>query len=116
MYLDLDDLKEYPDYGTFTKVEGDGYNMPEKPTIVYQGECDIQMITPEIGQVGTRSNYVVIMPMPLDENGKLHNPIRKEMDFEGIRFGEKIGGKVLNAEPSQLGGITVYIERTIWAQ
>ena len=51
----------------------------------------------------------------LDEvNGAYVNPIRKGDKFVAMMYGEEIKGVVVNSMPSQLGKLTVYVNRELW--
>lgn len=107
------EIDEYPYEGKITRiVEGDGRNEDET-VIVYEGKMDEHMVTDEEGRSMQTSSYIISIPLVQDENGKWCVP-RKGDNIELIRYGETIEFNVDNAEPSQIGGVSVYASRNSW--
>ena len=107
------EIDEYPYEGTITRiVEGDGRSEDET-IIVYQGKMDEHMVTDEEGRSMQTSSYIISIPLVQDEMGNWCIP-RKGDNIELIRYGETIEFNVDNAEPSQIGGVSVYASRNSW--
>lgn len=107
------EIAEYPYYGKITRfVEGKGTEEDHEETI-YEGAMDEHMLTDEEGRQLQTSSYIVSIPLLQDENGKWNLP-RKDDDISITRYGETFELKVDNAEPSQLGGISIYASRNSW--
>ncbi len=85
---------------------------PEK-VVTYNGSCDIQITTKEIGMLAVESEYAVFIPIIptvlTDAKGVEYMQIDKGYNFEGLQYGRKIKGSVVNVQPSQLGKSVVYI-------
>lgn len=106
-------FEEYPYKGTITRtIEGDGRNEDET-IIVYQGKMDEHMVTDEEGRSLQTSSYIISIPLVQDDNGKWRIP-KKGDAIELIRYGETIEFNVDNAEPSQIGGVSIYASRNSW--
>lgn len=80
---------------------------------VYSGKMDLKVSTPEIGVVAQEANYLAYLPLT-KVNNVYANSIRKGDKFSCNMYGEVIKGVVVNAMPSQLGGLTVYVNRELW--
>lgn len=80
---------------------------------VYSGKMDLKVSTPEIGVVAQEANYLAYLPIT-KVNGAYVNPIRKGDKFVAMMYGEEIRGVVVNSMPSQLGKLTVYVNRELW--
>lgn len=107
------DILEYPYTGTITRiVEGRGMSQ-DKDILVYDGVMDEHMVTDEIGSTLQTSNYIISIPLILDENGKWV-AICKGDEITLSRYGETFHLTVDNAEPSQLGGVSIYASRNSW--
>jgi len=107
------EILEYPYQGTITRViQGSGDEDDTEETI-YQGVMDEHMVNDEIGNTLQTSTYVISMPLTKDDNGKWIVPRKGDkilIDTYGVEFGLTVD----NAEPSQLGGISVYATRNSW--
>ncbi len=107
------EIAEYPYEGTITRtIEGDGRNEDET-IIVYQGKMDEHMVTDEEGRSLQTSSYIISIPLVQNESGVWCVP-RKGDNIELVRYGETIEFNVDNAEPSQIGGVSVYASRNSW--
>lgn len=108
-----DEILEYPYSGTITRtIAGKGM---EKDTIVtiYEGVMDEHMTTDEEGRVMQTSSYIISIPLTKDDEGKWIVP-RKGDKISITRYGETFTLTVDNAEPSQLGGVSIYASRNSW--
>lgn len=108
-----DEISEYPYSGTVTRViEGSGRH-EDTTQIIYVGVMDAHMSREEVGSMMQTSDYIISMPLTQDENGEWIVPRRGDK-IELQRYGETLNFTVDNAEPSQLGGISVYSTRNGW--
>lgn len=108
-----DDILEYPYFGTITRVvEGSGM---EKDTehVVYEGVMDEHMRTSEEGNVLQTSSYIISIPLTKDESDCYIIP-RKGDKIVITVFCDTIKMTVDNAEPSQIGGVSIYATRNSW--
>lgn len=107
------EILEYPYSGTITRViEGKGRN-PDTILVVYEGVMDEHMVTDEEGSTLQTSSYIISIPLTQDESGRWRVP-RKGDKIILTRYGEVLEFDVDNAEPSQLGGVSIYAARNIW--
>lgn len=106
-----DEILEYPYQGTIKRiVEGDSVDVEE---IVYEGVMDEHMVTQVEGRTLQTSTYIISIPLVKDENDVYAIP-RKGDEIELLRYGETIKFTVENAEPSQIGGVSIYAARNSW--
>jgi len=109
----IEEILEYPYNGTITRtVAGKGMQQDTVLTI-YEGMMDEHMATDEEGRVMQTSSYIISIPLTTDEAG---NPIvpRKGDKISITRYGETFSLTVDNADPSQLGGVSIYATRSSW--
>lgn len=108
-----DFILEYPYQGTITRIiEGSGRE-PDVTIVVYEGMMDEHMVTDEEGRVMQTSSYIISIPLTKDDEGNWRLP-RKGDKIELTRYGETFDLTVDNAEPSQLGGASIYASRNSW--
>jgi hypothetical protein len=108
-----EEIMEYPYTGTVTRViQGKG-SKPDSEETLYEGVMDEHMATDEEGRSLQTSSYIVSMPLTNDKSGNCIVP-RKGDKIQLTRYGETLKMTVDNAEPSQLGGISVYCTRNSW--
>ena len=108
-----DDILEYPYTGTIKRVvQGKGDN-PDTEVTLYEGVMDEHMVTSEEGKTLQTSSYIISIPLTKDDNDKWIVP-RKGDKIIITRYDETFSLTVDNAEPSQLGGISVYASRNSW--
>ena len=107
------EILEYPYTGIITRViEGSGRE-PDTTITVYEGVMDEHMVTDEEGRTLQTSSYIVSIPLTQDGNGEWRIP-RKGDKISITRYGETFSLTVDNAEPSQLGGVSIYSSRNSW--
>ena len=107
------EISEYPYSGTIKRVvQGKGDN-PDTETLLYEGEMDEHLVTSEEGRTLQTSSYIISIPLTKDEKGNWIVP-RKGDKIELTRYGETFLLTVDNAEPSQLGGVSIYASRNSW--
>lgn len=113
------EIDEYPYTGKITRViKGKGSN-PDTTEDIYEGVMDEHMVTDSQGSTLQTSAYIISIPLtqtsPLsgEEEPQWIVP-RKGDKISIVRYGETIKFTVDNAEPSQLGGVSIYATRTTW--
>lgn len=108
-----DEILEYPYQGTITRiVEGQGDEDDTEVTL-YEGAMDEHMVTDNEGRLLQTSSYIISIPLAKDEDGVYIIP-RKGDKISLVRYGETIQFVVDNAEPSQIGGVSIYSTRKVW--
>lgn len=108
-----DEILEYPYTGTIMRViQGKGSN-PDTEVVLYDGVMDEHMVTDEEGRTLQTSSYIISIPLTKDNNGNWIIP-RKGDKISITRYGETFKLTVDNAEPSQLGGVSIYAARNSW--
>ena len=108
-----DEILEYPYEGVITRtVEGHG-DEDDEIVEIYSGVMDEHMVTDDEGRVLQTASYIISIPLTQDDEGKYIIP-RVNDEVELTRYGETMKFTVDNAEPSQLGGISVYVTRKSW--
>lgn len=106
-----DEILEYPYIGTITRtVEGDG---EDTVLTVYEGVMDEHQLTDSEGRLLQTASYIISIPLTKDSGGEWIVP-RKGDSIELLRYGETIKFVVENAEPSQIGGISIHSTRKNW--
>lgn len=107
------EILEYPYVGTITRVI-EGRGMEEDSILtVYDGVMDEHMVTDEEGRTMQTSSYIISIPLTQDSNGNWIVP-RKGDKISITRYGETFTLTIDNADPSQLGGISIYAARNSW--
>ena len=107
------EISEFPYVGTIYRiVQGKGREKDTK-AIIYEGEMDLYLATDEVGRTLQTANYIISMPLTADEYGNWIFP-RKDDEISLTRYGETILFTVDNAEPSQLGGVSIHVARKSW--
>lgn len=108
-----DEILEYPYTGTIIRViQGKG-SKPDTEVILYDGVMDEHMVTDEEGRTLQTSSYIISIPLTKDEEGQWIVP-RKGDKITITRYGETFKLTVDNADPSQLGGVSIYATRNSW--
>lgn len=107
------EISEYPYQGTITRtIEGSGDN-DDEDVILYEGVMDEHMTTDDEGRLLQTSSYIISIPLVKNESNVYIVP-RKGDKITLERYGETIEFTVDNAEPSQLGGVSIYSTRKNW--
>lgn len=108
-----DEISEYPYSGTIERViKGKGMQSDTIMTI-YEGVMDEHMATDEEGNVMQTASYIVSIPLTKDKEGNWIVP-HKGDKISLSRYGDELKLTVDNAEPSQLGGVSIYATRSSW--
>lgn len=112
-YIERNLLTDYPYHGVFFKTEIDE-SLPlnkqeEKKVIIYETECDITESSHSWSNNFIWAKYAVYFPYD-----KTEDSIKVKLGdlFEADVHGLYVNGKVVGVFPSQLGGITCYIQDT----
>ena len=108
-----DEILEYPYQGTIIRViEGHGDEDDTEVTL-YEGVMDEHMVTDDEGRVLQTSSYIISIPLTKDDNKNYIIP-RSGDRISLVRYGESLRFIVENAEPSQIGGVSIYVTRKSW--
>lgn len=108
-----DEILEFPFTGTITRKIYSKNGQEMSPVVVYTGVMDAHMVSDEDGRVLQTSDYIISIPLTKDAVGGWVVP--RKGDFISIsRYGEDFDLTVDNAEPSQIGGVSIYAARTKW--
>lgn len=113
MYIDKDKSSDYPYFGQFYRIEIDESKpldeQEEEKVVVYETVCDITESSHSWSRNFIWVKYAVYFPW-----GKDTDEIVVKMGdlFEANINGMAANGKVIGVFPSQLGGITCYVQDT----
>lgn len=111
--ISRNEISEYPYKGVITRViEGSG-DEEDSTEIIYDGVMDEHMTTDDEGRLMQTSSYIISIPLIKDLDARYIVP-RKGDRITLERYGERIEFTVDNAEPSQLGGVSIYSTRKNW--
>ena len=109
----IDEILEYPYTGKITRTTAGKGMQPDVTSTVYEGVMDEHMATDEEGRVMQTSSYIISIPLTKNDSGMWIVP-RKGDKIELTRYGETFKLTVDNADPSQLGGVSIYATRSSW--
>lgn len=112
-YIDRDILEDYPHYAYFYHIEVDE-SLPldqqtEQKVIHFETPCDITESSHSWSRNFIWAKYAVYFPFDT-ETGSVQ--VKMGDMFEANLYGMNVNGKVVGAFPSQLGGVTVYVQDT----
>lgn len=107
MYIDTNEISEYPFFGEFYRVVED-VNAPlieqhEKEVVVLRTPCDIIEGGSKRGQFITASFSIYF---PFEDNVD----VRRGDFFRGELYSMQVNGRVIGVFPTQLKGCVVYID------
>ena len=108
-----DEIVEYPYTGVITRVIAGKGMQPDNVMKIYDGVMDEHMANDEIGWTMQTSKYIISIPLTKDDHGEWIVP-RKGDKIDITRYGETFSLTVDNADPSQLGGVSIYATRSSW--
>lgn len=108
-----EEILEYPYSGTITRIIAGKGMQPDTEITVYEGMMDEHMTTDEEGRVMQTSSYIISIPLTKNNEGNWIVP-RKGDKISINRYGETFNLTVDNADPSQLGGVSIYATRNSW--
>ena len=107
------EISEYPYTGTISRiVQGTGRN-PDTEKVIYEGVMDSHLQTDEEGRVMQTAVYVVSIPLKKGSDGKYIVP-RKGDKITVNSFDYTYNLTVDNADPSQIGGVSIWATRSSW--
>lgn len=106
-------ILEYPYNGTITHTVAGKGRESDTSVIIYEGEMDEHLVTAEEGRTLQTSSYIISIPLTKNSNDEWIVP-RKGDKIELVRYGEMITLTVDNAEPSQIGGVSIHATRNSW--
>lgn len=113
MYTNRDILQDYPHYGYFYTMAVDESKpldqQQEEKIIVFETECDITESSHSWSTNFIWAKYAVYFPFDPDTDTI---DIQLGVLFEADMYGMRVNGKVVGVFPSQLGGVTVYVQDT----
>ena len=108
-----EEILEYPYVGTITRtIEGHGDN-DDTTLVIYDGVMDETMSTDDEGRVLQTASYIISIPLTKNTNDEYIVP-RKGDVITLTRYGQVVTFVVDNAEPSQIGGVSIYSTRKDW--
>lgn len=108
-----DEILEYPYRGTITRVIAGKGMQKDTELVIYEGVMDEHMMTDEEGRTLQTSSYIISIPLTKDDSGQWIVP-RKGDKISLTRYGETYTLTIDNADPSQLGGISIHASRSSW--
>lgn len=111
MFIDREELKDYPFKGVFYKSEVDKSLPPSqqvhKEVIICEVQCDIQQYSDARVGTNVRAEYSVYVPFDSDTE---EIPVQRGNMFRGHQYGLLVAGRVNGVFPSQLGTFQNYSE------
>lgn len=107
------EILEYPYNGVITRTIAGSGRAQDTSITLYEGVMDEHQQTDEEGRVMQTSSYIISIPLTNDEYGHWIVP-RKGDKIVITRYGETFELTVDNAEPSQIGGVSIYSSRNSW--
>lgn len=108
-----DEILEYPYSGKITRIVAGSGDEDDEEIVVYEGVMDEHMTTDEEGRTLQTSSYIISIPLTKDKDGVWIVP-RKGDRVELTRYGETFTLTIDNADPSQIGGVSIYATRNSW--
>jgi hypothetical protein len=113
MYISRSLTKEYPFTATFYTIEVDEGKpldqIRDEKVVILETECDITEASHSYSTNFISAKYSVYFPFDPSED---EVPVRIGHSFEAEMYGIRVNGKVVGVFPSQMGGVTVYIQDT----
>lgn len=112
-YIDRNILEEYPHYAYFYRFRVDEskplHEQKEQKVIVFETPCDITESSHSWSQNFIWAKYSIYFPF-----NSSSDEIEVQLGdlFESNLYGMDVNGKVVGVFPSQLGGVTVYVQDT----
>lgn len=107
------EIDEYPYVGVITRVIAGSGRAADTVITLYDGIMDEHMVADEQGRTMQTSSYIVSIPLTKSEDGNWIIP-RKGDKISITRYGETFELTTDNAEPSQIGGVSIYASRNSW--
>ena len=114
--MKINKILEYPYCGQiFHVIDGMGRES-DTETLLYEGVMDEHQVTDEEGTTMQTASYIISIPWKdycTCCGGGVTLP-KKGDRIVLLRYGEEFELRVDNAEPSQIGGISIYASRADW--
>lgn len=111
MFIDKDELQNYPFTGTFYKIEADRSLPPSQqvPTEVTVATvmCDIQEGANNRSSTTVKAVYEIFVPFDSETNVV---PVQRGHLFKGYQYGLLVAGRVIGVFPSQVGTFENYFD------
>ena len=109
-------ILEYPYCGQIYHVVDGMGRESDTETLLYEGVMDEHQVTDEEGTTMQTASYIISVPWKdycTCCGGGVTLP-KKGDKIILLRYGEEFELRVDNAEPSQIGGISIYASRADW--
>ena len=109
-------ILEYPYCGQIYHVVDGMGRESDAETLLYEGVMDEHQVTDEEGSTMQTASYIISVPWKdycTGCGGGVTLP-KKGDKIILLRYGEEFELRVDNAEPSQIGGISIYASRADW--
>jgi hypothetical protein len=109
-------ILEYPYCGQIYHVVDGMGRESDTETLLYEGVMDEHQVTDEEGSTMQTASYIISVPWKdycTCCGGGVTLP-KKGDKIILLRYGEEFELRVDNAEPSQIGGISIYASRADW--
>lgn len=110
MYIDRNEIQEYPFIGSFFRFEIDeslpADEQESKEVLVLETPCDIQEAQ-KTDSGGILANSFDVY-FPFDKTVGIN--VKRGMLFKSSVYGLEIDGEVISVVPTQLGGCKVYVQ------
>jgi hypothetical protein len=111
MYTNRNILQEFPHYGCFyiKKIDDSKplHQQKEEKVVLLETECDITESAHSWSKDFIWAKYTVYFPF---YPGTDELNITPGIFFEADMYGLRVNGKVVGVFPSQMGGVTVYVQ------
>lgn len=111
MYIDRDEIENYPYDGVFYRTEIDEDapldEREEKEVIVFETKCDITESSHSWSREFIWAKYAIYFPFDKEKDTI---EVRLGDFFRANVHGLMVNGKVVGVFPSQLSGVTIYIQ------
>lgn len=112
-YIEHNKLQDYPYFGQFFRIEIDESKpldeQIEERVIVFETDCDITESSHSWSRNFIWAKYAIYFPFDKDTE---EIEVKLGDLFEADMHGLIVNGKVVGVFPSQLGGVTVYVQDT----
>ena len=108
-----DEIMEYPYVGVITRTIECHGDDEDTTQVIYDGVMDETMSTDDEGRVLQTASYVISIPLTQTQSGEYIIPLKGD-EITLTRYGQVVKFAVDNAEPSQLGGVSIYSTRKDW--
>lgn len=112
-YIEHNKLQDYPYFGQFFRIEIDESKpldeQVEERVIIFETDCDITESSHSWSRNFIWAKYAIYFPFYKD-NEEIE--VKLGDLFEADMHGLIVNGKVVGVFPSQLGGVTVYVQDT----